>query len=657
MAVEDSLDIFGSDPFGRDYLYGLSTGRDGQGLAPYGFRYAESVNQPTTAKGRGYLGNVGTMQDPMTELSASSDFGGRTVRYPLIVPTLTADELNLLRSGGEPTQEIYGKAQQYALGRLSRGQDPFATTQELRYPQPEGFNPAPRVADQVQESPRGYISGLFSDAVNLPLQYMSSPERTQQMQGAAQFLYGTGIPKTLERISYGDSLFSGAGGLGGTTRMRPETADALMNVAPFAKPAAVIANRAAMTAGRAGARYAERVVPQVMERGGLPAQLLGEISQGSRSQVYRPSTPQNIDPTVGTRYQREYLGGLAEKTPIKIEDYQGASAMLMPWDSSSRNLRISSISDELLPNPVITHGGQDYARDLAHIEQGIGGASGFSIANRIKARDALARIENINQGGTGEILHLPVTMGVGAENFSVMPVEALMQIADMRQLSKEAIKEFDDSVRNYTVAKGTGKDRRILTPFKDFKGIMTEEGRSQIYTGEGVESTAGELRKAITDRFYLKENQKRFGFNAEDLQNAIIDPALAGIQKGYVGNTALMTNPEGMSLRPSANRTYNTDFTAEYQGTLGQNIPAEVLFPRLFPNLMQEFSGKQGDIRNMALGALEKRKQGVAEMIDQQVIDNYYRYLENQKAQGLNTAIPSPTYSDPFGNTIGSSIR
>jgi hypothetical protein len=113
-----------------------------------------------------------------------------------------------------------------------------------------------------------------------------------------------------------------------------------------------------------------------------------------------------------------------------------------------------------------------------------------------------------------------------------------------------------------------------------------------------------------------------------------------------------------MSLRPSANRTYNTDFTAEYQGTLGHNVPAEVLFPRLFPNLTQEFAGKQGDIRNMALGALEKRKQGVSELIDQQVIDNYYKYLENQKAQGLNTAIPtSATYTDPFGNTIGSSIR
>ena len=82
------------------------------------------------------------------------------------------------------------------------------------------------------------------------------------------------------------------------------------------------------------------------------------------------------------------------------------------------------------------------------------------------------------------------------------------------------------------------------------------------------------------------------------------------------------------------------------------------MFPRLFPNLQQEFAGKQGDIRNMALGALEKRKQGVSELIDQEVIDNYYRYLESQKAQGLTTEIPkSPIYSDPFGNTIGSSIR
>lgn len=346
--------------------------------------------------------------------------------------------------------------------------------------------------------------------------------------------------------------------------------------------------------------------------------------------AYRISTPLKVDPTVGTRFEREFMGGLAEKTPLKIEDYQGASAMLMPWDSSSRNYKITSISDELLPTPIITHGGQDYARDLAHIEQGIAGASGLDIAKRIRDRDAIARMENIAAGGTGEILHLPVTMGAGAENFSVMPVEGLLQIADLAKLPKSIIKEFDDSVRNYTPPQSTVKN-----PFKNFKGIMSEEGRVQIYSGDGIDSTAGELRKAIMNRAYLKGNQERFGFNAEDLQNAIIDPSLLGVPKGYVGNTAILTTPEGMHLRPSANKTYNTDFTGEYQGTFGQSVPAEVLFPRLFPQLMNEFAAKKSDTRNMALGALEKRKEGVSEIIDQQVIDNYYNYLAQQRAKGL----------------------
>ena len=76
-------------------------------------------------------------------------------------------------------------------------------------------------------------------------------------------------------------------------------------------------------------------------------------------------------------------------------------------------------------------------------------------------------------------------------------------------------------------------------------------------------------------------------------------------------------------------------FTGQYLGTLGENVPVETLFPRLFPQLMQEFAGKKGDIRNMALGALEKRKQGVSELIDQQVIDNYYNYLNEQRVLGL----------------------
>ena len=480
------------------------------------------------------------------------------------------------------------------------------------------------------------LTGLSNDLIQGLLGYMKDKQRTQQMQGLAGLLESTGIPKTIERAAYADSPTGLLNALTNVHRanvplLKPETADALMTLAPVPSGA----NKAAMAAGRAGERVAERVVPQIMERGGLPADILQGMAQGTQSAVYRQSTPLKPDPSVGTRFEREFMGGLLDKTPLKLEDYQGASVMIMPWDSTSRNYKILGVSDEALASPIITHGGQDYARDLAHIEQGIAGASNLGIAKRIRDRDAMARMENLEAGGTGEVLHLPVTMGSGSENFSVMPVEILMNFADKANLPSSQIKEFDDSIRNFKVFKGTGEKRKTVYPFKDFKGIMSEEGRVQMYSGEGIDSTAGELRKAITDRFYLKENQEKFGFNAEDVSAALTDPALVGVPKGYVGNTVIMSTPEGMHLRPSINRTYNTDFTGQYEGTLGQSLPIEVLMAEKFGLLGNEFAGKQGDIRNMILGALEKRKEGVSQVIDEPMIERYYKYLANQRSKGL----------------------
>jgi hypothetical protein len=351
--------------------------------------------------------------------------------------------------------------------------------------------------------------------------------------------------------------------------------------------------------------------------------------------IYLPNLPSKPNPLVGTRFEREYMGGLVDKTPVKIEDLKDASIMLMPWDSTSRNVKIKGISDEKLARDVITHGGQDYTRDIKHIEQGIGGASNLGIAKRIRDRDAQARLENLEAGGSGNVIALPTTMGAGAENFSVMPTEIFFGLLDSRSPSKAIIKDLDRSIREYKLPKGIG-DKRVMTqPFKNFKGVMSEEGRMQLYTGEGLDSTAGELRKAFANRMGLKENQEYFKYNLEDLTNAITDPALLGVPKGYVGNTVLRTGMEGMHLRPSVNPTYSTDFTSQYLGSLGQSIPAEVLMPKTFAKLSELHKNKKADLRNMTLGSLEKRKEGFSEFIDDQVIDSYYNYINNQKKLGL----------------------
>ena len=106
-------------------------------LAPFGLRYSESVFDQPQIKGRGYMGAIPTSEGmPMTELSSSFELDGQVIQHPLIVPTLLPQEIELLRMGGEPTPEIYRKAQDYAQQRMGAGQSAFATPQELRYPMP-----------------------------------------------------------------------------------------------------------------------------------------------------------------------------------------------------------------------------------------------------------------------------------------------------------------------------------------------------------------------------------------------------------------------------------------------------------------------------------------------------------------------------------------
>lgn len=358
---------------------------------------------------------------------------------------------------------------------------------------------------------------------------------------------------------------------------------------------------------------------------------MGEFTQNYMPNFmgsYLPSTPLKPNPEVGTRFVREYMGGLAEKVPRKIEDFMGSSAMIMPWDSTSRNYAIKSISGVDLPRDVITHGGQDYARDLKHIEQGVAGASNLAIAKKIRDRDTQARIENLKAGGTGDILHFPVTMGENGENFSVMPTEALLGLIETREPSKKFIQQLDESIRNFPIAKQTSKGRIVTQPFTKFAGLGSEEGRMQLYSGEGLDTTAGELRKAFANRATLKGNQEYLGFNAEDLAAALRDPSLTGVEKGYIGNTMFKTGPEGMHLRPSQNPTYSTDFTGQYLGTLGNSVPVEALFPKTFGAFSDQLANTRGHLRTNVLGKLEKKKENVSELIDQQVVDNYYNYLE-----------------------------
>jgi hypothetical protein len=138
--------------------------------------------------------------------------------------------------------------------------------------------PANRLAYQgsIGPVPRNEYLGALADF----LAQSYSPERTQQMQGVAQFLGVPAVSQTLDRLSYDEPLTTGAGGLGGTTRIRPEVLEAGMAVAPLAQPvtmATLQAARAARQAALAGGRVVGQELGATL-LGQRPKTMLGAIT-------------------------------------------------------------------------------------------------------------------------------------------------------------------------------------------------------------------------------------------------------------------------------------------------------------------------------------------------------------------------------------------
>ena len=108
-----------------------------QGVAPYGMRHGT-----ITPKGKGFFGDLKRPDgDSSTELSSEFEYEGKKVEYPLIVPTLSKAELDILLKGEQPTDEIYDKAESWAKSRINKGMSPFASSMgNEKFPVPEASN-------------------------------------------------------------------------------------------------------------------------------------------------------------------------------------------------------------------------------------------------------------------------------------------------------------------------------------------------------------------------------------------------------------------------------------------------------------------------------------------------------------------------------------
>jgi len=128
-----------------------------EGLAPHGMRHSgEGV------KGSGYFGYLPASDGYATEMSAENEGG----EFPLLVPTLSKEEIEHLLAGNSPTDEIFRKAVEHAERRKKEGKSPYADPTGLKHPVPKAdggsvYSPRPGLVFVGQE--HGQIPELPPD--------------------------------------------------------------------------------------------------------------------------------------------------------------------------------------------------------------------------------------------------------------------------------------------------------------------------------------------------------------------------------------------------------------------------------------------------------------------------------------------------------------
>jgi hypothetical protein len=416
--------------------------------------------------------------------------------------------------------------------------------------------------DSIGPVPRNEYLGALADF----LAQSYAPERTQQMQGAARFLSVPAISETLDRLSYGEPLTTGSGGLGGTTRVRPEVLEAAMAVAPTAKPvtmatleAARAARQAALAGGRAGERYAERVIPQMMERGGMPA----EVLQGMAGQPSRMLPQQGrsgfgeFDPRYDPRVLEQariremtrdiQLNPNAQNAPtVSLADFEGRPFITSMADRTAAGGKLMGIDKVQFNRPVELMGGQDYMFNNP-------GQVWASAQGPVK--QLMQQAAEIKQVTGVDPLYMPWRMAPTGGDFAAMTGETMLSYADAA-MNKTQKKQLDRSIK---------------------KLIPTWSGVSDPASVQQFRNAPDKTRKAIKAMMDV-DFRNQGGLNIGGARLAVSDPAQLAAQEGGVMNVGEIFAGNPMVMQ-SGHPSYPRGVPGQGLGTLAEDLNIFELLP------------------------------------------------------------------------------
>ena len=428
-----------------------------------------------------------------------------------------------------------------------------------------------------------------------------------------------------------------------------------LGVAPLAK----VFQAPAMALGRAGERMAERVVPQIMERGGLPAELLQGMAQGSTAnmaervgnlkavEVLFPGKTEGMlqpfeksaltkyksildTPSVMRRERARVFGtGDIVQPSLNVAQEMGVNpnALLdkyvvpVLWDTSATGGDVMQIAGVPLTQglkdatqaAVQRQGGRRYPYIQENLLQGIGGASNVSAQS--------SKINNLNKfSELGDTIAAQMNLAPSGINFSHHVSDAYVGMLNYLKPSKDALVSYRDAVRQVKDINPVTKE--VSYPFKNFPGLDSPNIRDIMASGTN-DYSAGNIRKAIAEvgSTYAMEKQ---GFPRwKDVYNVMSEP---GAETGMT-HTLMGVQPGLKLVTPNFEHgSYNAGLMANVMGTLQnsqgllQAIPDSLMLPKTFAKKFAE--GK--NINNIRTSLLKSHH---GERLDQEAIDNIARYL------------------------------
>lgn len=152
------------------------------------------------------------------------------------------------------------------------------------------------MADGIRATPySSSFAGTANDLIGGLLGYMRDPRRTQQMQGLAGLLEGTGIPKTVERLAYGQPLTNI--GQANVPMLKPETAEAFLTLLPVPVGANKAAKALDPVVQRYGPKLEQTLLPafeSAYNRGGVTREMVKAMGTGVQSNIISPSEAMKV---------------------------------------------------------------------------------------------------------------------------------------------------------------------------------------------------------------------------------------------------------------------------------------------------------------------------------------------------------------------------